>query len=71
MLLDETKDWTTIDAYVTRKPSRLALLLARAEWLWLELQAGAPARQARRERARLVAAARNLPDWIQRDIGLM
>jgi hypothetical protein len=71
MLLDETRDWTTIDAYVPRKPSRLALVFARAEWLWLEWQAGAGTRHERRERERLRAAARNLPLWVREDIGLM
>jgi hypothetical protein len=71
MLLDKTKDWTTIDAYVTRKPSRLALFLARAGWLWLEWRAAAPVRAARRDKARIAAAVQDLPESVRRDIGLM
>jgi hypothetical protein len=70
MLLEETRDWTTIDAYVTRRPSWLALVLARAEWLWLQWQAGAKARKHRREVARITTAAKALPEWVRRDIGL-
>lgn len=69
MLLEQTTNWTTVQAYVTHPPSRLQLVLARAQWLWLEWQAGAGERREKRALARLQNA--QLPAYLRRDIGLM
>ena len=68
MLLEQTLYWTRLDSYVTHPPSRLRLLVAKAEWLWLEWQAGAKGRAEARAIARLRDAG--LPDYLKRDIGI-
>jgi hypothetical protein len=71
MLLEQTNYWTRIEAYVVHPPSRWRLLLARAEWLRLEWQAGAKARRDAREIARLRDASAYMPAHLRRDIGIM
>ena len=71
MLLEQTNYWTTVQAYVLRPPSRLRLMMARAEWLWLSWLAGAEARREMRVIARLRDASRTMPEYLKRDIGLM
>lgn len=71
MLLDKTTDWTTIDAYVNRRPSLLRLVLARGQWLWLGWRAGAAERRRQRQADRFRDAARQLPAHVRRDLGLM
>lgn len=69
MLLEQTYYWTKVRAYVTHPPSRWQLMMARAEWLWLQWLAGADARREARAVARLRDVT--LPDYLKRDIGIM
>ena len=68
MLLEHTNYWTKVQAYVLRPPSRWQLMMARAEWLWLQWLAGADTRREKRLIARLQDA--RLPEYLRRDIGL-
>ena len=69
MLLEQTNYWTRVQAYVLHPPSRWRLLMARAEWLWLEWLAGAEDRREARVIARLQDA--RLPEYLKRDIGIL
>jgi hypothetical protein len=70
MLLEQTNYWTKIQAYMLHPPSRLQLMLARVEWLWLTWLAGADKRREARLIARLQDASRTLPEYLKRDIGM-
>ena len=70
MILDQTLEWTTPEAYFATPPSWTLVLLWRLDSFWLAWQSAAMVRREAQAVAGLRDACSNLPEYLRRDIGL-